>query len=253
MLLLELRHAAAAARRRRPRRPCASCSRSGGAACVVGANEAAVHAVLPLIERFARLHPQARVEVRRVPSRQMATELLEHSLDFGVLTFQPPDKELQSISLGSDELVMLANPNHPLAAKKRVTHRGGGPRDRHRAQRSVAGARARAAPVRAAPRADQHPDCAAEPRRHQARGGDGARRRAAAAAVRARRDRARPAGRGAGARAPLAALRAVRLPEVRASCRTRRRRSWSWRERERRGRRQRTQTTQTESRRRRSG
>jgi DNA-binding transcriptional LysR family regulator len=88
---------------------------------VVGANEAAVHAILPIIERFARLHPQARVEVRRVASRQIATELLEHSLDFGVLTFQPPDKGLQSISLGGDELVMLANPKHRLASKKRVS------------------------------------------------------------------------------------------------------------------------------------
>ena len=32
---------------------------------------------------------------------------------------------------------------------------------------------------------DQHPDLAAEPRRHQARGGDGDRRRGAAAAMRA--------------------------------------------------------------------
>jgi DNA-binding transcriptional LysR family regulator len=88
---------------------------------IVGANEAAVHSILPIVERFARLHPQARVEVRRVASRQIATELLERSLDFGVLTFQPPDKGLQSISLGSDELVMLAHPKHRLASKKRVT------------------------------------------------------------------------------------------------------------------------------------
>ena len=44
---------------------------------VIGANEAAVHTLLPFIERFAKDHPQALVEVRRVPSRQMATELLE--------------------------------------------------------------------------------------------------------------------------------------------------------------------------------
>jgi DNA-binding transcriptional LysR family regulator len=88
---------------------------------VIGANEAAVHSLLPVVERFTREHPHARVEVRRVASRQIATELLERSLDFGVLTFQPPDKGLQSISLGSDELVMLANPTHRLALKKRVT------------------------------------------------------------------------------------------------------------------------------------
>src|SRR5512138_2112627 len=88
---------------------------------VIGANEAAVHSLLPTIERFALEHPQARVEVRRVASRQIATELLERTLDFGVLTFQPTDKGLQSISLGNDELVMLANPRHRLASKKKVT------------------------------------------------------------------------------------------------------------------------------------
>jgi DNA-binding transcriptional LysR family regulator len=88
---------------------------------VIGANEAAVHSLLPIVDRFTREHPHARVEVRRVASRQIATELLERSLDFGVLTFQPPDKGLQSVSLGSDELVMLANPTHRLASKTRVT------------------------------------------------------------------------------------------------------------------------------------
>jgi DNA-binding transcriptional LysR family regulator len=88
---------------------------------VIGANEAAVHTLLPFIERFARAHPQALVEVRRVPSRQMATELLNRSLDCGVLTFQPPDKGLQSIPLGRDELVLLTHPTHPLAGRRRVS------------------------------------------------------------------------------------------------------------------------------------
>ena len=56
-----------------------------------------------------------------MPSRQIAAELLERSLDFGVLTFQPAERGLQSVSLGSDELVLLAHPTHPLAPRKRVT------------------------------------------------------------------------------------------------------------------------------------
>ena len=88
---------------------------------LIGANEAAVHSVLPIVRRFAEAHPTVQVEVRRVPSRQMATELLQRALDFGVLTFQPAEKGLQSISLGSDELVMLAHPAHHLASRKRVT------------------------------------------------------------------------------------------------------------------------------------
>ena len=88
---------------------------------LLGANEAAVHSILPIVQRFTEAHPQAQVEVRRVPSRQMATELLQRAIDFGVLTFQPPEKGLQSISLGSDELVMLAHPKHSLADRKKVT------------------------------------------------------------------------------------------------------------------------------------
>jgi DNA-binding transcriptional LysR family regulator len=88
---------------------------------VIGANEAAVHSLLPFVARFAVEHPQAHVEVRRVASRQMAEALLERTLDFGVLTFQPPERGLQAISLGHDELVMLAHPAHRLAGRKRVS------------------------------------------------------------------------------------------------------------------------------------
>lgn len=88
---------------------------------VIGANEAAVHSVLPVIQRFTEHHPGARIEVRRVPSRQMAAALLERSLDFGVLTFQPPGRELQSVPLGADELVLLVPPGHALARAKQVS------------------------------------------------------------------------------------------------------------------------------------
>lgn len=88
---------------------------------IVGANEAAVHTLLPFVDRFAKAHPQALIEVRRVRSRAIATELLNRSLDFGVLTFQPVDRGLQSLSLGGDELVMLAHPKHPLASRRRAT------------------------------------------------------------------------------------------------------------------------------------
>lgn len=88
---------------------------------VVGANEAAVHSLLPFIRDFARAYPQVTLEVRRVPSRRIGAELEDRGIDFGVMTFLPSDKGLQSIPLGSDELVMLAHPKHPLAKRKRVS------------------------------------------------------------------------------------------------------------------------------------
>jgi len=88
---------------------------------LIGANEAAVHVLLPVVERFRRAHPQAQVEVSRIAARQIAGEVLARSLDFGVLTFEPRDRGLASVSLGEDDLVMLTHPGHPLARRRRIT------------------------------------------------------------------------------------------------------------------------------------
>jgi DNA-binding transcriptional LysR family regulator len=88
---------------------------------VIGANEAAVHSLLPFIHRFGQDYPGAQVDVRRVPSRQIGLEVLQRTLDFGVLTFQPAEKGLATIALGRDELVMLTHPAHPLANRSQIT------------------------------------------------------------------------------------------------------------------------------------
>jgi DNA-binding transcriptional LysR family regulator len=88
---------------------------------LVGANEGAVHALLPLINRFRNSHPQIQVDVRRVASRQVGVEVLQGGLDFGVVTFQPAERGLLSLGLGPDELVVLVHPQHPLAVRTQVT------------------------------------------------------------------------------------------------------------------------------------
>ena len=88
---------------------------------LIGANEASVHVVLPLIARFRDTHPLVHVDVRRIPARQLGAEVAQGSLDFGVLTFQPAEPRLGSITLGQDELVMLVHPSHELAGLKEVT------------------------------------------------------------------------------------------------------------------------------------
>ncbi len=88
---------------------------------IIGANEAGVHALLPLLQTFRQLHPGVLVDVRRVHSRQIAQEVLLRSVDFGVLTFLPPEKELQSFPLWTDELVLLVKPDDPLAKRKQIT------------------------------------------------------------------------------------------------------------------------------------
>ena len=87
----------------------------------IGANEAAVHVLLPIVSLFREGHPDAHIEVRRIPARQIASEVLNRSLDFGVLTFQPVERGLASVAIGIDDLVLLTHPNHPLARREEVS------------------------------------------------------------------------------------------------------------------------------------
>ncbi len=88
---------------------------------MIGANEAAVHVLLPVMARFREQFPHILVDVRRVPSRQIGVAVLERSLDFGVLSFPPAEADLESIQIGEDELVMLLHPKHELASRQQVT------------------------------------------------------------------------------------------------------------------------------------
>jgi DNA-binding transcriptional LysR family regulator len=88
---------------------------------LIGANEAAVHTLLPLIARFRTRYPDITIDVRRVPARQIAVEVQQGSLDFGALTFQPSEPGLVQVKVGSDELVLLVPPGHAFAHKRQVT------------------------------------------------------------------------------------------------------------------------------------
>ena len=88
---------------------------------LIGANEAAVHTLLPLMARFRQRVPDIAVDVRRVPARQIAVEVQQGSLDFGALTFRPSEAGLLEVVVGSDELVLLVPPSHALAKRTQVT------------------------------------------------------------------------------------------------------------------------------------
>jgi DNA-binding transcriptional LysR family regulator len=88
---------------------------------LIGANEGGVYAVLPLIAAFQEKYPAVVVDVRRIPARQLAQEVMLRSVDFGVLTFNPPERDLASVVVGVDELVLLVRPDDPLATMRQVT------------------------------------------------------------------------------------------------------------------------------------
>ena len=68
---------------------------------VIAANEAGVHALLPLFQNFREHHPGVLVDVRRMHARLIPQEVMLRSVDFGVLTFQPAEKELVSVPISN--------------------------------------------------------------------------------------------------------------------------------------------------------
>jgi DNA-binding transcriptional LysR family regulator len=87
---------------------------------LIGANEAAVHTLLPLVARFRQRYPDIAIDVRRVAARQIAVEVQQGSLDFGALTFHPAEEGLLVVVVGSDELVLLVPPTHAIAKRRQV-------------------------------------------------------------------------------------------------------------------------------------
>ena len=89
---------------------------------LIGANEAAVHTLLPLMARFRQRVPDIAVDVRRVPARQIAVEVQQGSLDFGALTFRPAEEGLlEVVGRAATSSCCCVPPSHPLAKRRQVT------------------------------------------------------------------------------------------------------------------------------------
>lgn len=87
---------------------------------LIGANEASIAMLMPLIAAFRAEHPHILVELRRVHARHIGAEVLQGHLEFGVTTFSPRERRLRALSLGSDELVALVYPSHPFASRDKI-------------------------------------------------------------------------------------------------------------------------------------
>jgi DNA-binding transcriptional LysR family regulator len=92
---------------------------SKGKLCIA-ANEFTCLYLLPILNEFRRVHPMVRVTIERSFASKIPDQLLNHSVEMGVLTFRPDDS-LRSIVVYRDELAFVVPPTHPLARVKEVT------------------------------------------------------------------------------------------------------------------------------------
>lgn len=88
---------------------------------LIGANDATVPILLPLIVNFQKTYPQILVDIRRTHARHLPVEVLHGNLDFGMMTFHATERRLRDVLLGDDELVAIVAPAHPFARRDKLT------------------------------------------------------------------------------------------------------------------------------------
>lgn len=87
----------------------------------LAANEYTCLYLLPVIDAFRRLSPQIQVTVQRSLASRMTEELLQHSVECGIVSYRPDDPQIRSIVVYRDELVFVMHPRHPLAREKELS------------------------------------------------------------------------------------------------------------------------------------
>ena len=86
----------------------------------LAANEYTCLYLLRVLDRFRGLYPQIGVTVRRSLATRIPEEVLDRTVEMGILSFIPGGDEFRSIAVYTDELAFVVDPKHPIAREKRV-------------------------------------------------------------------------------------------------------------------------------------
>ena len=87
---------------------------------VIGANESTGLYLLRHIERYRRMYPKVKVQVRRSFSSRIPAEIVDGNLELGVISYQPRDERLQSRVIFTDSLAFVVSPKHTLSQRTEV-------------------------------------------------------------------------------------------------------------------------------------
>jgi DNA-binding transcriptional LysR family regulator len=88
---------------------------------VVGANESTSLYLLGHIERYRRLYPKVKVQVRRSFSSKIPSQLIDGDLELGVISYDPEDDRLLSRVIYTDHLAFVVSPQHRFANHAEVS------------------------------------------------------------------------------------------------------------------------------------
>ncbi|MGI8991674.1 MAG: LysR family transcriptional regulator [Bryobacteraceae bacterium] len=87
----------------------------------IGANESTALYLLHHIDRYRRLYPKVKIQIRRSLSSRIPAELIDGNLELGVISYEPRDERLVSKVIYSDSLVLAVSPQHRFAGRKSIS------------------------------------------------------------------------------------------------------------------------------------
>ncbi|MGD0014232.1 MAG: LysR family transcriptional regulator [Bryobacteraceae bacterium] len=87
----------------------------------IGANEMTTLYLLQHIEKYRRLYPKIKVQVRRCLSSRIPVQLLDGDLELGVISYDPDDPRLVSTVIYHDHLAFVVSPEHRFAQRRSVS------------------------------------------------------------------------------------------------------------------------------------
>jgi len=79
-----------------------------------------LHDLPPYLQRYLKLYPTVKVHVEYRRANQVYEEVIGNVVDLGLVAYPAKDKKLEIAPLRKDPLVLICNPQHPLANRPSV-------------------------------------------------------------------------------------------------------------------------------------
>lgn len=90
---------------------------------VIAANEFTSLYLLRVLEEFRRFCPMIKIVVHRSLASSIPDQILDHTVELGMLSFRPESPLLKSVVVFRDHLVFVVPPTHPLAQTRQASIR----------------------------------------------------------------------------------------------------------------------------------
>src|SRR5437016_569165 len=90
---------------------------------VIAANEFTSLYLLRVLEEFRRFSPMIKIAVQRSLASSIPDQVLDHSVELGMVSFHPESPLVRSVVVYRDQLTFVAPPQHPLAQTPEVSIR----------------------------------------------------------------------------------------------------------------------------------